>query len=181
MKKTMKESMREELERRNKEIFKKLYTDYMIKLDREYENIVTNGLKTSGIAVNIMYDVVEKLVYETIEKIDNLVNEIKSIFEPIPLNDLKEYIERCEKNISGHIDGMQNKILEKFKDDKLLNVEILKQKLNNIKENSNYKLNQIYLKNKNIESFKKIEVVVIINTIATVGSFIIAIISLFIR
>ena len=155
MKKTMKEPMKDELERRNQEIFRKLYTDYMIKLDREYENIITNGLKTSGVAVKIMYDVVEKLVYETIEKIDNLVSEINNIFEPIPLNDLKEYIERCEKNISGHIDGMQDKILEKFKDDKLLNVEILKQKSNIIKGNSNYRLNQIYLKNKNIEGFKR--------------------------
>ena len=126
-------------ERRNKEIFKNLYIDYKIKLDEEYNKIVTKGLKTSGIAINIMHDEVEKLVCETTEKIDNLVSEINTIFEQISSNDLKKYIKEYKKNING----MENKILEKFKDDKLIDKENIKQKLNNIKENSNYKLNQI--------------------------------------
>lgn len=177
----MKKYMKEELERRYNEIFQKLYINYMINLDNEYKKIVTSGLSNSGAAANRMYYVVEKLVYETIDKLDNLINEIKITFKPISLKDLNKYIEKSENTINAHIDNMQNIILEKLKDDKLLNMETIQQRLNNIKENSNYKLKQIYLKNKNISNFKKIEWLVIINTVATIGGFILTIISFFIK
>lgn len=176
----MRKYMKEELERRYNEIFRKYYTEYMIELKNKYENLLEKRLDKSGVAVKVMYDVVEKEVYEVIENLDNLISEINTLFEPITLTDLSQYIDRSKKNINSSIDKMESIICEKLGNDKLLNIETIKQKSNNIKQNNIHKLNQIYLKNKNINSFKKIEWLVIINTIATVGGFILTIISFFI-
>lgn len=52
-------------------------------------------------------------------------------------------------------------------------------RLNNIKENAKGELDRIHIKNKNLQKYKKIEWLVIFNTIATIGGFIVGIISLF--
>lgn len=172
--------LEDEIERRYKKIFRKLYISYMQDLKKEYETLVTKGLNTSGHAVGIMYNVIEKLTVETISNINDMIKDIDKEFGEMPLKAIKDYIEKSKKDLNGHIDTMKEKALENFKNEKLLNNESSEIRITNIKGNATYELNQIYLKYRNIKKFRKIEWLLIVNTIATVGGFIVSIIALFI-
>ncbi len=176
----MNKYLKDEIDRKYNEIFKDLCIKWIKELDKEYETLVTKGLNTSGCAVGYMYTVIEKIVDETIGNLDDSVKEIDKEFGGMPLKEIKNYIENSKKDLDGHIDSMKEKVLEKFNGDKLINDESNLLRINNIKGNAISKLNQMYLRNRNIKRFRRVEWLVIINTTATVGSLIIAMVSIFI-
>ena len=173
----MKETMKKEIDKRYEEIFRNLYVNWKLKLKNKQEELVAIGLNSSGAGVTSIYSLIEKLVYDTIENLDKMIADIKNEFKTkIPLKYLKQYLEKSEKAIYNHIDKMEKEILNQY--DKVLFNDSNNSKINNLKGNVRAKLARIYDKNKNLHEFKRIEWLVIINTIATIGGFILSIISL---
>lgn len=174
----MKQEMKKEINIRYTEIFKKLYLDWKIESEFKYKEITDRGLNKSGVGIKMMYDIIEKLTHKTIEELDNMFQDINREFKTdIPLKYLREYINDGEEAIHKHIKNMEQELTKKVEKrfTKDSSIEI---KINNLKQNAKIKMERIYDKNKNIHNFKKIEWLVIINTIATIGSFIIGIIGL---
>lgn len=174
----MKKSMKKEIDKRYSEIFRKLNIDWKLELKRTQEELISKGLNTSGIGVKSFYDLIDKLVYDTIEMLDKMFDKIKEDFKSkIPLKDLKQYTQKSEENILANINEMEKEILSKV--DAILVNATNELRINNIKGNAKAKLERIYDKNKNLNNYKRIKWLVVINTVATIGGFILGIISLF--
>ena len=168
----MNETIKKEIEKRYFDILQNLYLSWKLNLKDNKEKLV---LSETGI--RYIYDLIEKLVYQTIENLDKMFEDIKSEFKvKIPLKYLKQCLEKSTKSIYNYIDEMEKEILNQY--NKVLDIESNNCKINNLKGNVKSKLERIYDKNKNLEEFKRIEWLVIINTIATIGGFIVSIISL---
>lgn len=173
----MKKTMENEIDKRYSEILRNLYVNWMLGLKNKNEELKSKGLDTSGVGIEIIYNLIEKLAFNTCENLDNMFEDIKKEFNTkIPLKVLKKYIDKSINSIFGHLNNMQEDIANKFGNDIL--VQSNESSINNIKGNVKAKLERIYDKNKNLQKFKKIEWLVIINTIATIGGFIISIIGL---
>jgi len=178
----MQKVMKNEVDTRYNEILRNLYVHWKLESKKKYEELTEQGLNTSGIGVKSLYNLIEKLVFESIENLDNMINQIYKEFNAvIPFKELKKYIQGFEKSIYGHIDSMQKDIKDIFNTSAQLSEASSELKVNNIKGNTKAKLDRIYLKNKNLQKYKKIDWLVIINILTTVIGVSVAIISLLIQ
>lgn len=170
----VKKAIEDEIDKRYSEILGNLYKNWMLELKNKKGELKNNGLDNSGAGITIIYNLVEKLVFNTCENLDNMFEDIKKEFNTkIPLKIMRKYIDKSKKAIAGHLTSMDKDIDDKF--EKIISTEL---KINNIKGNVNAKLERIYDKNKNLHEFKRIEWKFIIEIIIGIAGLIIAIISL---
>lgn len=170
----MKKAIEDEIDKRYSEILGNLYKNWMLELKNKDEELKNKGLDNSGAGITIIYNLIEKLVFNTCKNLDNMFEDIKKEFNTkIPLKILRKYIDKSKKSISGHLTSMEKDLFDKF--EKIASNEL---EINNIKGNVNAKLERIYDKNNNLQNFKKIEWSVIIEIIIGIAGLIIAIIAL---
>lgn len=173
----MKESMQKEIDKRYEEIFRNLYVNWKFKFKNKKEELLSIGLNASGVGVTSMYDLIEKLIYDTIENLDKMFEDIKDEFKAkIPLKYIKQYLEKSEKAIYNHIAEMEKEILNQY--DKLFINESNNSKINNLKGNVKLRLERIYDRNKNLQEYRKVEWPVVIEIIIGIIGLILAIIAL---
>lgn len=176
----MQKVMKDEVNERYSIILRNLNVNWKLELKNKSEELKRIGLNTSGVGIKSMYDLIEKLVYSSIENLDMEIKLISEEFNAvIPFKTLKHYIQKFEKAIYGHIDSMQEDIKNTFQPMTPSCETSFDTQIDNIKGNTKAKLDRIYSKNKNLQKFKKIEWLVLINTIIALGGLVVGIISLF--
>lgn len=175
----MQKVMKNEVDTRYNEILRNLYVNWKSQSKNKSVELKRTGLNTSGVGIKSMYDLIEKLIFDSIESLDNTINQISKDFNTvIPFKDLKKYVQAFEKAIYGHIDGMQKDIRDMFGEITPSCEASFENTICNIKGNAKSKLDRIYTKNKNLQKFKKIEWLVIFNTIVAILGLVVGIMSL---
>ena len=112
----MQESMKKEINDRYHEILRKLYINWKFKSKSKYEELRRQGLDSSGHAITSMHDLIQALVYISIEDLDNMIKEISKEFnDKIPYKELKKYINNFEEALYGHVDSMEKDVEDKFR------------------------------------------------------------------
>ena len=175
----MQDSMKNEINERYHEILKKLNTNWKLKSKSKHEELIRQGLNMSGVGINSMYNLIEEVIFNSINDLDNMIKDISNEFnDKIPFRELKKHIYKFENTINDYIDCMDkdiHEISEKLTDSC---ESSFKSKISNIKSNAKNKLERIYIKNKNLQKYKKIEWLVIINTGVAIAGLIVEIIGL---
>lgn len=79
----MQEAMKDELDARYGYILRSLSVNWKLESKSKYEELIREGLNTSGAGVESMYNLIEKLVFNSIGNLDNIINQISKEFNNV--------------------------------------------------------------------------------------------------
>lgn len=177
----MQKNFKADLDSKYDEILRSLYVKWKKQFKFNEEQLAQNGLLKSGAGVNSFYNLIEKLVKETLENIKELFNKLPEKYNrKILESDMKKYQDKIINNIKGHISLMDKEINEYYKEDKLFSNESNKIRITNIEQNAENEIKRIFNEIENYRKGKKIEGLVIFNIFFTISSFFIGLVSLII-
>ena len=173
------EQLKNDLETKYNDIFRNLYLQWKLQSKKKYEEIQSNGLANSGVGLKSMYILIEELINKAICDLQQLFNNLPAKYNrKIALKDLEDYKWETINNIDGHINNMEKELKDEYKNDLLLTTETSEVFLNNLKDNSQNKIDSLFDEIINLRKGKKIEGLVIFNIVFTLLSFFIGIASL---
>lgn len=169
----MQVNFKNEFEARYTEIFKRLYVEWKKHSKDKTKELQEKGIYNSGVGRKMMCELAETLIYDTIDEIQWLFETIQKEYNrEIPLKDLEQLTNVLKESINGHIDIMNKDIM----DGNDMRIESIGIFINNLKQNSKIKLDRMYDRIVNLRKGKRIEKLIIINTIVGIVSLVVSII-----